>query len=74
MSPKLLSPLPPVLLLSAAVPSAALSGSDLLPSCVVTKRVVEFEGPAEVWAIRATVAFSASSSSSESPILWSFHL
>ena len=59
MSPE---PLPP----SEVVPSVALSGSDLLPGCVVVKRVVEFEGPAGAWAIGATVPFSAPSSSSES--------
>jgi hypothetical protein len=62
MSPEPLPLLPP----SAVVPSVALSGSDLLPSCVVAKRVVEFEGPAGAWANGATVAFSGSSSSSES--------
>ena len=38
----------------------------LLPSAAVLKRVVEFEGPAGAWTIGATVAFLASSSSSES--------
>jgi hypothetical protein len=65
MSPEPL-PLPPVLLPSAVVPSMALSGSDLLPGCVVAEKVVEFEGPAWAWANGATITFSASSSSSES--------
>jgi hypothetical protein len=66
MSPEPLPPLPPVLLPSAVVPSVALSGSDLLPGCVVAEKVVEFEGPAGAWANGATTPFSASSSSSES--------
>ena len=42
------STLPPILLPSAVVPSVARSGSDLLPGCVATERVVgvEFDGPA----------------------------
>ena len=66
MSPEPLPLLPPILLPSAVVPSVALSGSDLLPGCVVAERVVEFEGPAGAWANGATTSFSASSSSSES--------
>ena len=66
MSPDPLPPLPPVLLPSAVVPPVALSGSDLLPGCVVADKVVEFEGPARAWVIGAAIAFSASSSSSES--------
>ena len=66
MSPEPLPPLPPILLPSAVVPSVALSGSDLLPGCVVAVKVVEFEGPAGAWASGAIIAFSASSSSSES--------
>ena len=68
-SPK---PLPPTLLLpgsvamSVVVPSVAPSGSNLLPGCLVAERVAEFEGPAGASWFGATIAFSASSSSSES--------
>jgi len=63
MSPEPL-PLPPILLLRAVVPSVALSGSDLLPGCVVVEKV-EFEGPAGAWVIGATLESSSSSSESE---------
>ena len=66
MSPEPLPPLPPILLPSAVVPSVALSGSDLLPDCVVVEKAVEFEGPTGAWVSGVTIAFSVSSSSSES--------
>jgi hypothetical protein len=66
MSPEPLPPLPPVLLPNVVVPSVTLSGSDLLPGCVVAEKVVEFEGPTGAWASGATITFPGSSSSSES--------
>ena len=56
------STLPPILLPSAVVLSVIRSGSDLLPGCVVTERVVGFDGPAGAcqWANGATISFSAS--------------
>jgi hypothetical protein len=67
-SPEPLPLTPPLLLLGSVtvsvVPSVVMSGSNLLPGCVLDEKVVEFEGPAGAYGV--TMVSSTSSPSSES--------
>jgi hypothetical protein len=54
-------PLPLGCVAVSVVPSVVISGSNLLPGCVLDEKVMEFEGPAG--AFGATILSSTSSSS-----------